>query len=179
VSGANTDEHSSTQSDPAVIIEIALLRRQLWGAEKALKSKDEELFNKDQEMLHIKIEGAKRERKAEAMGRRDESDKYKGLLNEQKEMYDQAIRDLKDRGVVKKKPLAAADSRGELRQRRFKSRRRCCFNSRCPGIHPQAMNLAQNRPNMSPCELRLHNSAHFYLLSLCRLAASKNMQVGR
>jgi len=114
VSGTNTDELSSTQPDPAIIIEIALLRRQLWGAEKALKSKDEELFNKDQELLHIKIEGARREREAEAMGRKDESNKYKGLLNEQKEMYDRVIRDLKDRGVVKKKPLAAADGRGEL-----------------------------------------------------------------
>ena len=115
MSCANTDEHSSTQSDPAAAIEIALLRRQLWGAEKALKSKDEELFNKDQELVHMK----RREREAEAVGRKDES--YKGWLNEQKEMRDRAIRDVKDRGGVNKKPLAAADSRGELRQRRFKS----------------------------------------------------------
>jgi hypothetical protein len=104
--GSRTDELSSTQSDPAVIIEIALLRRQLSEAEKAVRSKDEELLN-------MQVETARREREAVAIAREDESNKYKGLLDEQKRMYDRVIRGLRDRGGVKRTPKGSDEGQGD------------------------------------------------------------------
>ena len=96
------DELPPMQSDPAALIEITLLRRLLSEAEKAVKAKDEELIN-------TRLDAARREREAVEA----ESNKYKGLLNEQKEMYNKAIRELKDRGIAKREHAGVNETRGE------------------------------------------------------------------
>ena len=122
---SRTNELSSTQSDPAVSIEIALLRRQLSDAENAIKSKDEELLN-------VQIEAARREREVVAIAREAESKKYKGFLNEQKKLYDQVIRGLKDRSGVKRISTEPVEGQGKLQHPQFDLCRLHCSYNRSP-----------------------------------------------